>query len=224
MNRTGIVPGEEALQLYKACRNLSGVEVVGLHAYDGHLRDTDLAVRKAKCNQAFSTVETLAKQITETGMSAPIIVAGGSPTYPVHAGREGIECSPGTFIFWDFGYKSILPEQDFQYAALVMTRVISVLDDQTICLDLGHKAIAAENPLPRVHFLNAPDIKPISQSEEHLVAQVPNSSRYQPGDVLYGVPVHICPTCALYDQAQVIEYNGAINTWKVIARNRTINV
>jgi D-threonine aldolase len=224
MNRTGILPGEKAFQLYKACRNLSGVEAVGLHAYDGHLRDTDLAIRKEKCDKGFAEVEALARKITEVGMPAPIMVAGGSPSFPIHARREGVECSPGTFIFWDYGYTHTLPEQGFQYAALVITRVISILDNQTICLDLGHKSIAAENPLPRVHFLNAPDLKPISQSEEHLVAKVEDARQYHPGDVLYGVPVHICPTCALYEQAQVIENHMAVNTWKVVARNRVISV
>ena len=224
MNRTGILPGEEAFQLYKACRNLPGVEAVGLHAYDGHLRDRDFTIRKQKCDQAFAEVEALAQKIAEAGMPAPVIVVGGSPTYPIHAARKEVECSPGTFIFWDYGYKHTLLEQDFQYAALVVTRVISIIDAQTICLDLGHKSVAAENPLPRVHFLNAPNIKPVSQSEEHMVAKVEDASQYQPGDVLYGVPVHICPTCALYDQAQVIENHRAVGVWKVVARNRVISV
>jgi len=39
-----------------------------------------------------------------------------------------------------------------------MTRVISKPAPDTLCLDLGHKSIASENPLDRrVHFLNAPD-------------------------------------------------------------------
>lgn len=38
------------------------------------------------------------------------------------------------------------------------------------------------------------------------------------------VPVHICPTAALYDKAVVIENNEAVTTWKVVARDRAINV
>ena len=111
---------------------------------------------------------------TVVGPSAnqPItIVAGGSPTFPTHLHRE-IECSPGTFVYWDWGYKHQLPDEPFDYAALVLTRVISIVDGQTITTDLGHKSVAAENPFPRVHFLNAPDATPFSQSEEHLVLKV----------------------------------------------------
>jgi D-serine deaminase-like pyridoxal phosphate-dependent protein len=106
----------------------------------------------------------------------------------------------------------------------LLTRVISIIDSHTLCLDLGHKSVAAENPLPRVKFLNATEAVAVSQSEEHLVIKVEDSRRYQIGDVWYGVPSHICPTCALYDYVQVAE-NGRVTTqWQVIARNRIITI
>jgi D-serine deaminase-like pyridoxal phosphate-dependent protein len=224
MNRTGMKPGTEALALYVSCTHLPGITPVGLHAYDGHLRDTGLAVRKEKCDQAFEGVMALAQAIVDKGLERPILVAGGSPTFPIHAQRKGVECSPGTFIFWDWGYHVGLPEQPFLFAALVVSRVISRLDEETLCLDLGHKSIAAENPLPRVRFLNDPDVMPIGQSEEHLVVKVNPAKKYKIGDVFYGLPVHICPTCALYDQAHIV-VNGAVKeTWAVVARNRILSI
>jgi D-serine deaminase-like pyridoxal phosphate-dependent protein len=104
------------------------------------------------------------------------VVVGGSPSFPTHTKRKNVQYSPGTFVFWDWGYKHIVPDEPFEYAALVITRIISIIDEQTICVDLGHKSVAAENPLPRVHFLNAPDAVPIGQSEEHLVMTVPDTS------------------------------------------------
>ena len=46
MNRTGIKPGPAAQQLYLKCIDLPGVNPVGLHAYDGHIHDSDLAARE----------------------------------------------------------------------------------------------------------------------------------------------------------------------------------
>ena len=223
MNRTGILPAG-SLQLFEAVDLLPYINVVGLHAYDGHIRDTDTAERKFNTDEAFKKVIIVAEALEVVTKQALIIVAGGSPTFPIHAQRENIECSPGTFVFWDWGYKHTLPDEPFDYAALVITRVISIVDETTITTDLGHKSVAAENPFPRVHFLNAPDAIPVSQSEEHLVAKVPDSSVYKVGDVLYGVPVHICPTVALYERAIVIENNHAVDEWKVVARDRKINV
>jgi len=224
MNRTGIKPGPNALSLYLACQEIVGINPIGLHAYDGHLRAADFTERKQKSDAAFEPVMALASEIQNKGLAKPILVAGGSPTFSVHAQRQGVECSPGTFIFWDWGYSQMLSEQQFKFAALVLTRVISKPDDNTLCLDLGHKAIAAENPFPRVIFLNAPDVQAISQSEEHLVVKVPESSHYQVGDVFFGVPFHVCPTCALYEQAQVVTNNNVNQVWQVISRNRKINV
>jgi D-serine deaminase-like pyridoxal phosphate-dependent protein len=135
-----------------------------------------------------------------------------------------MECSPGTFIFWDKGYKTLFPDQPFDYAALVITRVISIVDKQTITTDLGYKSVAAESPLPRIYFLNAVDSVPISHSEEHLVVNVPDSANYTIGDVLYGVPGHICPTVALYEKALIVKKNTVENEWKVIARDRKISI
>ena len=106
----------------------------------------------------------------------------------------------------------------------MLTRIISKVGKNRITLDLGHKAIASENPFPRVHFLNLMEGKQISHSEEHLVIEVPDNSKYSVGEVFYGIPFHICPTCALYDRAQVVENHYVKDSWKVIGRNRTITV
>ena len=223
MNRTGILPAY-APQLFEAVELLPSIKAIGLHAYDGHIRDTDVNQRKHNVDNAFSKVAILAATIEAVTKKPLIIVAGGSPTFPVYAEQKNVECSPGTFVFWDWGYKHTMPDEPFEYAALVITRVISIVDEHTITTDLGHKSVAAENPFPRVHFLNAPEVTPVSQSEEHIVAKVPDASLFKIGDVLYGVPVHICPTVALYEKAIVIENNIAVDEWKVIARDRKINI
>lgn len=223
MNRTGIKPAD-AYKLVDYINTLKNINLRGLHGYDGHIRDTDIVVRKQHTDSGFSKVEQLHADVKNKTGKDLIIVAGGTPTFPVHAARLNVECSPGTFVFTDWGYKHTLPDEPFDYAALVVTRVISIVDAQTICTDLGHKSVAAENPLPRVHFLNAPNAKPIGQSEEHLVLTVDYASQFKPGDVLYGVPVHICPTVALYEKASVVNNGIAEKEWKVIARNRFINI
>jgi D-serine deaminase-like pyridoxal phosphate-dependent protein len=223
MNRTGIA-SQKVMDLLQKIKDYQGIKIAGLHGYDGHIHDSDIAVRQANADESFKYIETLWQQ-AEQLLQQPIkVIMGGSPTFPTHAHREGIECSPGTFVFWDWGYKHTLPDEPFEYAALLITRVISVIDEETICTDLGHKSVAAENPLPRVHFLNALDAVPTGQSEEHLVLKVPAGNSYRVGVVLYGVPVHICPTVALYDKAYVIEDHNMTGDWKVVGRNRSINI
>ncbi len=224
MNRTGIAPGESAMRLFQAVSSMKGIRPVGLHAYDGHIRDKDPTIRSQRCSEAFAPVVKMQAELSKTGSLRPRIVAGGSPSFPVHARSTEVECSPGTFIYWDKEDLDGLPDQRFLPAALVLTRVISRPTRQLLCLDLGHKSIASEKDiLHRVHFLNAPASEVVSQSEEHLLLKVADSGQYAVGNVFYGLPYHICPTCALYERAATIVDHKAEGEWTMIARDRMIH-
>jgi D-serine deaminase-like pyridoxal phosphate-dependent protein len=225
MNRTGIKLDEGALELYGYCSGLPGITLKGLHAYDGHIHDKEFAVREQKANEAFAKVKALQQRIREMNYPEPIIIAGGSPTFPIHAARGEVECSPGTFIYWDRGYSVNCEEQPFSTAGLVVSRVISLPDKGKLCLDVGHKSISAENELSkRIYFLNAPELVFVGQSEEHLVVDAGKDHHYKVGDVLYGLPYHICPTVALYERAITIEDERITGEWRNIARDRKITI
>jgi D-serine deaminase-like pyridoxal phosphate-dependent protein len=223
MNRTGIAPSDKLMEFYIQLTEISGIIVAGFHAYDGHIRNTDLSDRTRLCKEALQPVLEIREKLVAQGYTQTTIIAGGSPSFPVHARNKEVECSPGTFVYWDKGYQSLFPEQQFLTAALVITRVVSLPSPSKICVDLGHKSIAVENELSkRVFFLIGGDLIPVGQSEEHLVLEAGEGHSYKVGDVLYGLPYHICPTCALYEKAFTIEKNKLTGTWKTLARDRTI--
>ncbi len=222
MHRCGVPAGPKAAALYRLLASLPGLEPAGLHLYDGHLDDSELAVRTKKCDEAFAPVMALQRELAD--VPVPRIVAGGTPTFPIHARRPGVECSPGTCVLWDFGYGNSCPDLDFLHAALVLTRVVSKPGDHRLCLDLGHKAIAAEKPHPRVQFLNLPEAVAVTHSEEHLVVETPRAHEFAVGDVVYGVPRHVCPTVALHAEAVIMKNGSATGRWRITARNRMLTV
>ena len=224
MNRSGISP-DRAMDLCKFCSVTKGIKFSGLHAYDGHIRNLDISLRTKECNEAFAGIERLKDALSRIGVQVSNIIVGGSPTFFIHAKRKNVECSPGTFIYWDKGYLELCPEQDFLPAAILVTRIISLPSATRICTDLGHKAVAAENEIGRrVFFLNATNLTLLSQSEEHLVCEVEKDHSYKPGDVLYGIPYHICPTVALYERAFTVARGKLTGEWKNIARDRILTV
>src|SRR5581483_8953256 len=153
------------------------------------------------------------------------VIAGGSPTFPVHARRKNVQCSPGTFVYWDKGYSDQFPDQPFVPAALVVSRVISLRGDSRVCIDLGHKSIGAENEIGRrVSFLNVAGLRPVGQSEEHLVLEAGPGHGIRIGDIFYGVPFHVCPTVALYERAYTIEDGRITGEWAATARDRKISI
>jgi D-serine deaminase-like pyridoxal phosphate-dependent protein len=219
MHRTG-TPLEKAGQIYKAIAGAKGIQAAGLHAYDGHIHESDPAKRAELCYDAFVPVERLRSDLLKAGFRVPTVVAGGTPTFPIHAQKADRECSPGTYVFWDFGYADTMPDLPFELAAVLLTRVVSKPQLNLLCLDLGHKAVAAENPQPRAKFIGIPDARAVTHSEEHLVIETNSAADFQTGDVIYAVPRHICPTVALYNSVLPIR-NGQWTgeQWKM-ARER----
>jgi D-threonine aldolase len=105
-----------------------------------------------------------------------------------------------------------------------LTRVVSKPCAGRVCTDLGHKAVAAENPHPRVEFLNLPEARAVTHSEEHLVLETERAQELAVGYCLYGVPWHVCPTVALHAEVVVIRNGRAEEHWPVIARQRRLSI
>ncbi len=224
MNRTGVEP-ENAMELCAEIVKLPSLRFMGLHAYDGHIDEIDLRKRKEKCMNVYHRVLNLNENLLARGIKDIVCVMGGSPSFPIYAQLPEVECSPGTFVYWDGNYLAGLPEQQFLPGALVVGRIISKPSATTLTVDIGHKSISSEYEISRrIRFLNAPDLAAVSHSEEHMVMRAPENHPYQIGDVLYGLPGHVCPTCALYEHAVVIKNHRVDTTWKTIARSRVITV
>jgi D-serine deaminase-like pyridoxal phosphate-dependent protein len=222
MNRTGIVP-EKALALIEELKNCSNVYLKGIHAYDGHIRDSEIAERKEHVNKDFVGFWELKKALDGPFPNLEYVV-GGTPSFLVHYGEQQFTCSPGTFVFTDAGYQALYPEHSLEQAAYLVSRIISKPTEHSICLDMGHKAVAPENPIDnRVRFLFNSDFKLLSQSEEHGIVDVGDSSPYAIGDVIIMQPYHVCPTINLTQNLQVIKNGKKVGEWAVLGRNRRIS-
>jgi D-serine deaminase-like pyridoxal phosphate-dependent protein len=111
MGRTGIVPGNEALELYRLIAQSPALRAAGLHAYDGHIHEADAETRRTQCEAAFEPVLRFREMLEHAGLSVPVLIAGGTPTFPFHAKQTDRECSPGTTVLWDFGYADKFTER-----------------------------------------------------------------------------------------------------------------
>jgi D-serine deaminase-like pyridoxal phosphate-dependent protein len=227
-HRTGIAPGDDAIALYEQLAHLSGLQPGGLHVYDGHNHQESYVERQAAATSQLRPVLALRATLEQKGLPVPRIVLGGTPTFPVYARMDipGVELAPGTCFLHDHGYGSRFADlSGFVPAALLLTRVISRPTPTRITLDLGYKAVASDPPAgKRCVLLNVPDYEPLLQNEEHLVIETPTAGRFQPGDEVYAVPTHICPTCAMHRQAYVIESGKVTGCWDIVARDRILSI
>lgn len=224
MNRTGIVPDARAEELYELLASLPGLVPAGLHVYDGHLHQHDLDERREACDRAYAPVVALQRRLMNQGLEVATIVVGGTPTFPIHAKRSGVELSPGTPLLWDEGYRSSFPDLDFLCAASLLIRVVGRPAEDLVCFDLGHKALASEMPWPRAKIMGIERCELVTHSEEHLVVRTDRASEWSVADVAYAVPYHICPTTARYGSVSVVRNGVAQESWPVDARNRKITI
>lgn len=222
MARTGTAPGPAAVELYRTIAAADGLRAGGLHAYDGHLRQNALPDRIAAAADGIARTDALRAELLGLGLPVPRVIAGGTPTFPVHARRPDVECSPGTCVLSDASYATQFPDLDFLHAAVLLTRVISRPGTNRLCLDLGHKSVASEMPHPRAIFPAIPDARGVTHSEEHLVIETARAADFPVGTVLYALPWHICPTVALHDRVQIVRDRRRVDEWPVIARARRL--
>ena len=145
MHRSGMPPGPRAAALYRSITSLPGLEPAGLHMYDGHIHDTDLAVRTRVCEEAFGTIPNRCARTCHGG------IAGAGVGHRRHAdvppsraaprswnAVRGQRCS-GTGVT-----APCFPTWISFRPILVLTRVVSKPGANLLCLDLGHKAVASE--------------------------------------------------------------------------------
>jgi D-serine deaminase-like pyridoxal phosphate-dependent protein len=222
MNRTGIIPGPEAIKLFRKISHSQKLVAAGLHVYDGHIHEPDPDTRRLLCEKAFVPVSEMISELKKNGYGDIKVIAGGSPSFPVHALYKECELSPGTTTLWDYISSSSFRDLNFKHAAVLLTRVVSKPAPGLLCLDLGHKAIASEMPQPRVKLLGIDDYEITGHNEEHMVIRTPVADNYRTGDVLYGIPYHICPTIDRHDAACVIRKNVFTETWNIEARKRKL--
>src|SRR5882724_2627581 len=67
-HRTGIALDSHAFDLYRLISALPALAPGGLHAYDGHIHDSDVAARTVACETAFAPVDLLRRKLEREGM------------------------------------------------------------------------------------------------------------------------------------------------------------
>ena len=224
MDRSGISPGIAMEQLIHTFSNYKNLIFKGFHVYDGHLRQPVYTDRKTEIENSLYTLEPYL-EAAKIRYPEIELICGGTPSFSTHALHHDRICSPGTCVFWDWGYSEKLAEQPFKWAVLLLTRVISKPAKGIVTIDLGHKSVAAENPIEqRIRFLNLEGYTLLSQSEEHGVLKVENADDLPIGTVLYGVPYHICPTINLHNHISVIREGKKTAEWEILANRRKLTI
>jgi D-serine deaminase-like pyridoxal phosphate-dependent protein len=225
--RTGIAPGQPAVELAQLIESLPHVSFAGLQSYDGAAAPTtpfDARSTRTKTTMG-KAVETKA-MLERAGIACPLVTGGSTGTYRFDSENPGItELQPGSFVFMDMEYGTIggpdgTEYRDFKNAITVVTTVVSRPPGFAI-VDGGYKAFSTDRPFTP---------KPIGidgvtygwAGDEHGRLDLSNASRdVKLGDRIEFIPPHIDPTVNLYDHIYALRGDRVEAVWPIAARGKS---
>ena len=164
MERCGVAPGA-ALELAHLVASMPNLRFAGLMAWEGHsMAIRDANARESEIRRACESLVETAETCRNAGLDVEIVSAGGTGTYLISAGIEGItEVQAGGGIFGDSTYRdlgaNVIP------ALSVMTQVTSRPSREKVVMDAGRKSL---DPTSRQPWIEGLEIAgDISFSAEH---------------------------------------------------------
>ena len=217
LGRSGVEPGESALEMANFIKNAKGVKLVGLMGYEGHLTPMlNLEQKEKMANECYKKIIDTKDLLNKNGFNINHISTSGSGTYMYASKYEGItEIRPGTYIFSDEHLSRVNP--DFKHAVSILGTIQNQTGKKEFTVDTGTKAIPTGDGKPI--FRKCPKAKIRVMNEEHLQFKAIGAD-FEIGQKIELIPAHVCITVNIYDFYQVIKDNEYIGKWEILARGK----
>ncbi|NBO66458.1 MAG: D-TA family PLP-dependent enzyme, partial [Acidobacteria bacterium] len=234
MNRTGIAQEDitSILGLANRIREY-GLNLEGLHYYDGHTGGLELGAREAVAHRGYEQLMRIIDRLEEEGFKLPEVISAGTPSLPCALSFDGFRdrsfvhrVSPGTIVYSDYTSLAQLPrEYGLRPAALVLSTIVSHPQERILTCDAGHKAVSADAGVPTGAIVGHTEWKPGKPSEEHLPIEIPEGVTLPAiGDLIYILPRHVCPTVNNFNQAVLVRNGHLTELASVTARGREVRL
>lgn len=225
LHRTGIAPGEGALELAQAIARHASLTFKGLQAYAGHLMHIDeFEERRTKSLEGMQRLKTMRDALKELEIDCSIISGGGTGTYNIDPEANVLtELQGGSYIFMDRQYNAVLgPQQTpslFDPSLFVQMTVISKNTPGIVTTDAGFKSFATDAEDPPQLVAGAPEGATFFFfGDEQGGIFLPDGQDLALGHVLTALTPHCDPTVNLYDVYHVVEGDMLIDIWPIEAR------
>ena len=230
MNRTGIEQDRTG-DIVGLARLISeaGLELRGLHYYDGHFASVPLPERARHAHAGYDRLMHIVEVFRANNIPVKEVITAGTPAFPCTLSYPGFlipeflhRASLGTVEYCDATAMEQLPDE-FGYtpAALVLSRVVSRPTSEMITCDAGHKTVSVDCGVPNCLAAGMNYLEPVRPSEEHLPIRVQEEMPCpELGDLRYLIPRHVCPTVNNFDWALIIAGEEIVAVESVQARGR----
>ena len=225
--RTGIQPGQPAVELAQLIDSLPNVAFVGLQSYDGSAaHTTPFEARSARTASTMAKAIETKIQLERSGIVCPMVTAGSTGTYRFDSENPGItELQPGSFVFMDMEYGQIggpdgTEYRDFKNSLTVVTTVVSRSPGIAI-VDGGYKAFSTDRPFTPT-AIGLEGLTYHWAGDEHGRLDTSQASAdIRVGDRIQFIPPHVDPTVNLYDNIYALRGDRVEAVWPIAARGKS---
>ncbi len=219
LDRVGVQPGRDTLQLAQAIDKLPGLKLAGVMGYEGHLlKLPDVAEKDRKIREAIATLVSCKDLLTKSGLNCEIVSCGGTGSMFHTVACPGItEIQAGGGIFMDGMYSDKCGVTDLDFAMSVYATVVSRPRKGKAYLDLGRKSISME--LGPARILGYPGAEVRAMSAEHCeVLLDEQSENLKIGDRVRVLVGYHDWTVVLHDTFFGLRGDRIETVWPILAR------
>lgn len=223
MNRTGVRPGRDALELARGIQKLPGLQLAGIMGYEGHsISLTDPIEKRDSIDAALGILSHASNLYHKNGLCCEIVSAGGTGSLQQALLCPALtEVQAGGAIFGDPYYLQMPDVQGLTSALTLLTTVVSRPSYDCAVLDAGLNAITADKHPPTVKGWD--DARVLRLSSEHTVLELgPSSRELRIGDQVQLVVGYSDLTTMLHDEFLCFRGNRLESVWPISARGKFI--
>jgi D-serine deaminase-like pyridoxal phosphate-dependent protein len=224
--RTGILPGEPALELARLVTKSKQLRLRGIQAYAGHASHVvGFEKRERTSREAMQKALDTRELLSRAGLSVSILSGGSTGTYNIDSAISGItELQVGSYVFMDVDYRRIAGRSDpavytdFQPSLTVLTTVVSATHPDRVTVDAGTKALdTTVTSRPQARGWEGLTYRPAG--DEFGMLQAEQGARLPKlGDRLEFLVPHCDPTTNLHDRIYAMRGDRVEAVWPVLAR------
>lgn len=227
-HRTGITPGQPALELAQLVDQLPSLRLRGMLCYDGGSQHvTGFKKRETQTLKNLLPAAETFEQFQRAGLNTEIFSGGGTGTYNIDHQTPGLtDVQVGSYVFMDAQYMGIggannaEAYSDFKPSLTILTTVLNAQYTGRATTDAGAKACTINRPWAIVK--GETGMSYTSGSDEFGSIRYEDPSRtYQVGEKLELIVSHCDPVVNLYDQMYAVRNGIVESVWEISARGQS---
>lgn len=221
LDRVGLSPGRDTLELAQAIDKLEGVKFAGIMGYEGHLLQVqEPAQKERQIREAIQTLVGCKEQIARSGIACDIVSAGGTGSYEYTVKCPGVtEIQAGGGIFMDPYYRVKCQVKDLDYALTVLATVVSRPTLERAILDCGRKTLNPDIAMPVLAKYDDATVQRLS-AEHCQLALGPKSQELKIGDKVELVVGYGDFTTVLHDEFYGFRGDLLEVVWPILGRGK----